>query len=85
MFIRTTAVAFATLLIIGCDDGKSDKEASICKGLSETDCRAKNECVWNAEKNKCRLQKAGDKSETTNPPAPQADQPPAPQIPPPQQ
>jgi hypothetical protein len=84
MLIRIAAVAFVALLVVGCDDDKSDKEASICKGLSETDCQAKSECVWNAEKSKCKLKKAEDQPETTSPPPPQTEQPPATQTPPPQ-
>jgi hypothetical protein len=83
MFTRIAPVAFVALLILGCDDDKSDKEASICKGLSETDCQAKSECVWNAEKSKCKLKKEEDKPAEASPPPPEAEQPP--QTPPPQQ
>ena len=84
MLIRIAPVAFIALLSMGCDEDKSDKEASICKGLSETDCRAKKECVWNVEKTKCQSLGAEVKPETTSPPPPQSEQPPSQQTPPPQ-
>ena len=85
MFIRVGLLACVALLVVGCDDDKSEKEASICKGLSQTDCQAKSECVWNAEKSKCKVNKTEDEPATTSPkPPPQAEQPSAPQPTPPQ-
>jgi hypothetical protein len=82
MVIKATAIAVAALLLLGCDDDKSDKEASMCKGLNEADCRTKSECVWNAEKSKCKPKKDDEKPETTNPASPGTEQPAAPQNPP---
>ena len=85
MLIRVGLLACVALLVVGCDDDKSDNEASICKGLSQTDCQAKSECVWNAEKDKCKVNKAEDEPETTSPtPSPQSEQPSAPPPVPPQ-
>ena len=80
MLIRVGAVAFLALFIVGCDEDKSEKEASICKDLSASDCQAKTECVWNAEKSKCKLKKE-DQPETTSPPPPEPGQPSAPPTP----
>jgi hypothetical protein len=85
MLIRTGAIAFIALLMVGCDNDKSEQEASICKGLSQSDCQAKSECVWNDEKGKCKENKAADKPKTsTLPPASETEQPSAPAAPPPQ-
>ena len=45
MLIRVGLLACVALIVVGCDDDKSDNEASICKGLTQTDCQAKSECV----------------------------------------
>ena len=85
MLIRVGALAFIALLMVGCDNDKSEQEASICKGLSQSDCQAKSECVWNAEKERCKANKAADKPEaSTPPPASETEQPSAPAAPPPQ-
>ena len=80
MLIRVSLLVCVALVVIGCDDDKSDNEASICKGLTQTDCQAKSECVWNSEKGKCKGNKAEDEPETTSPPtpSPQSEQPSAP-------
>jgi hypothetical protein len=51
MFTRFAAAAFSILLLTACEE---DASKNICKGLSETDCTAKSECYWNAEKAKCK-------------------------------
>ena len=83
MLIRVALLTCVALVVIGCDDDKSDNEASICKGLTQTDCQAKGECVWNAEKGKCKVNKAEDEPETTSPtPSPQSERPAPPPAPP---
>ncbi len=85
MRIRVGLLACVALLLVGCDEDKTEQEASICKGLSQTDCQAKSECVWNAEKSKCKMKKIEDQPVTTSPtPPPEAEQPAAPPTPPPQ-
>jgi len=85
MLIRVGALAFVALLMVGCDNDKSEQEASICKGLSQSDCQAKSECVWNAEKGKCKENKAADVPEASTPPAAsEAEKPSAPAASPPQ-
>jgi hypothetical protein len=86
MLIRVGLLACAALVIVGCDQDKPEKEASICKGLSQTDCQAKSECVWNAEKSKCKTKNTEDEPATTSPTSPpQTEQPSAPQPAPPPQ
>ena len=86
MFARLLAVCLAVpLLLAACDDkGKDEsRQASICKGLSETDCAGNSECKWSAKKGKCKTKKAGDKTETTRlPPSPTDQSPPSEPTPP---
>jgi hypothetical protein len=35
-------------------EGKKQKKPSICKGLSQTDCTAKAECLWAKKKSRCK-------------------------------
>ena len=72
MLIRVVSACLAGLVLVACDDNGKDQskqaKAPICKGLSETDCAAKTECQWDAEKDKCRRKKADDTApETTSP------------------
>jgi hypothetical protein len=72
MLIRIVAASIAGFLLVGCDDNGKDQSkqvGNICKGLSQTDCAAKSECEWNADKKKCRRKKAEDAK-----PSPQTDQ-----------
>jgi uncharacterized lipoprotein NlpE involved in copper resistance len=61
--ILVVAAAASVLLLVGCDEGsEKHKQASMCKGLSEADCTANDECSWVADKGKCWVKKA-DKME----------------------
>jgi hypothetical protein len=69
MVIRFTAASLAVLLLAACDDPSSKKasEDSVCRGLSETDCTSKAECLWNAKKTKCKKRDREDtKPESTS-------------------
>jgi hypothetical protein len=88
MLIRLIAACLAGLLLAACDDNGKDQskqaEASKCKGLSETDCAAKSECEWNAEKDKCKKKKVEDTKPEATQPSPQPEQAPTPETTPPQ-
>lgn len=75
MIIRVFVACLAGLVLVGCDDSGKDQskqaEAKLCKGLAQTECEAKAECRWDAEKEKCRRNKAEDQT----PEAPSADSP----------
>jgi hypothetical protein len=59
MLTRLLVSACCVVLLSACDEGlKEQKE--ICKRLSEADCLAKTECVWNAEKLKCKPKPQND-------------------------
>jgi hypothetical protein len=72
MLTRFLAATCCLMLLSACDEGPKDeaKQASICKGLSETECTAKAECVWKAEKEKCKEKDAdGEERMESTPPA----------------
>lgn len=72
MFIRLAAVGLSILLLAACDepsDQSKQAQASICKGLSETDCAAKTECFWKTKKAKCKKKEAEDTTPESMPEA----------------
>jgi len=74
MFTRLAVTSLAVLLLAACEEPKEQskqEEKSICKGLSETDCVAKTECEWIAEKAKCNKKKGEDTTPSPQTPAPE--------------
>ena len=56
MFTRIVVVASLAMVLAACDDNpkkSEEKEKSPCAGLSETECTAKSECVWDAPDSEC--------------------------------
>src|SRR5262245_4457927 len=78
MFTRFAAAVCSILLLTACEEEASK---NICKGRSETDCTAKSECNWNAEKAKCRMKKERP-PETSEPSAGSEQAPPEQKTPP---
>lgn len=71
MFVRLSAVGLAVLLLAACEepsDQSKQAKVSVCKGLSETDCAAETECVWNTKKAKCKKKEAEDTRPESNSP-----------------
>lgn len=66
MFTRIAVAAFSVVVSVvvmaaGDDTSKdtstpaaSTPKVSVCRGLSEADCSANEECFWKAEKEKCK-------------------------------
>lgn len=72
MPIRIVLACLAGLVLVACDDNGKDQskhaDSAICKGLSEAECTARDECRWDAEKDKCRRDKVDDQAPETTPP-----------------
>lgn len=85
MSIRLAAACLASFFLVACDDNGKDqsrqKEANICKGISESECATKSECQWDAGKAKCRRKKTELRPEAK--PSPNTDQSPSTETAPP--
>jgi hypothetical protein len=68
MFMRLALASLAALILVA-SNNQSQAEASVCKGLSQTDCAAKTECKWVTKKTKCKKKDAEDMPEATPPQA----------------
>lgn len=74
MFTRIAVAAFSVVVSVvvmaaGDDTSKdtstpaaSTPKVSVCRGLSEADCSANEECFWKAEKEKCKKKESDDAS-----------------------
>jgi hypothetical protein len=79
MYSRVFITICCAVFLITLDNGASAQQSgATCKGLSETDCKAKAECFWKASKEKCK--EKGEQSNTES--APSADQSPPSEEPP---
>ena len=75
MFIRAAvAAALAVIVVTGCTErpkytSPPRQEVPVCKGLPETQCNKNSQCVWNAEKDKCKKKEndSGEDSRQSDP------------------
>ena len=66
MFTRIALVAgFSVIVVAGCAERPKPKdtsrqEAPVCKGLAEAQCNTNSQCLWSAEKAKCKKVESGE-------------------------
>ena len=59
MFLQTAAATFSVLVLVAGDDTPKEQQKaeeskpSVCVGLSEADCKAKNVCFWEMPDSEC--------------------------------